>query len=253
MTTEFSRTQILLGEQAIQTLAHKKVAVFGIGGVGSFVAEALARSGVGSLLLVDKDTVSLTNINRQLIALHSTINKAKVSVMTQRIADINPKACVTQMHQFFNTETQNEFDLAGLDYIIDAIDTISAKILLIETAKKMNIPIISSMGAGNKLHPERFEIADIHKTSVCPLARVMRGEMRKRGIKKLTVVYSKEQPIKVKNQTTEEILPKGKHLLPGSVSFVPSAAGLIIAGEVIRNLIKTAQVTADIKNTTNKT
>ncbi|MGL4985569.1 MAG: tRNA threonylcarbamoyladenosine dehydratase [Treponemataceae bacterium] len=238
MANEFSRIEILLGKDVVQLFALKKVAIFGIGGVGSFVAEALARTGIGSLFLVDKDTVSISNINRQIVALHSTIGRTKVSVMAERIADINPNAYITTKCQFFNKDTISDFDLSSFDYIVDAIDTISAKILLVETAQKLHIPIISCMGAGNKLYPERFEVTDIHKTSVCPLARVMRHEMRKRGIKKLKVVYSKEQPIPLKIQETGENLSKGKNTLPGSIAFVPSAAGLIIAGEVVRDLMK---------------
>jgi len=248
MLHEFSRTQLLFGEAAMQHLAGRCVAVFGIGGVGSFAAEAIARCGVGRLILVDDDTVCLTNINRQIIALHSTIGRPKVEVMRERVLDINPRCDVTAIRKFYSAETAGEFDLSVCDYIVDAIDTVSAKLALIEHANKIGVPIISSMGAGNKLDPTRLEVADIYETSVCPLARVMRRELRKRGIPALKVVYSKEEALKPLASGAEEcrtgcVCPPGaarncavRRQVPGSVSFVPSVAGLIIASEVIKDL-----------------
>lgn len=230
MASEFSRAELLLGKNALQKLNNAKVAVFGVGGVGSFVAEGLARCGVGKLVLVDHDCICITNINRQLHALHSTIGMPKVEVMKQRILDINPEAEVTIYKRFYDANEDEQLISNDLDYIVDAIDTVKSKIALIVNAKKRYIPIISSMGAGNKLDPTRFEVADIYRTSVCPLAKVMRHELKKQGINSLKVVYSKEEPIKlVQNQ---EVRPT-----PGSVSFVPSVVGLIIAGEVIKDLI----------------
>lgn len=212
-------------------LKAARVALFGVGGVGSYAAEALARSGIGALLLVDADEVSLSNINRQLVALHSTVGMKKTQVMLDRILDINPEICVEQAQLFYTAENADEIDIAQFDYIIDAIDTVSSKLTLIERAYRANIPIISSMGAGNKLDPTKFQVSDIYKTSVCPLARVMRHELKKRGIERLKVVYSTEEPIKPSETETD----KGRHI-PGSVSFVPSVAGLIIAGEVIKHI-----------------
>ncbi len=232
---EFSRTELLLGEQAMQKLRSARVLIFGIGGVGGYVAEGLARSGVGSLTLVDNDTVSETNINRQIIALHSTVGKYKTQVMQDRIFDINPACKVQALNLFYTQDTASEIDFSQFDYIVDAIDTLSGKLTIVENAKRLNIPVISSMGAGNKLDPTSFEVSDISKTTVCPLARAMRRELKKRGIEKLKVVYSKDPPIAV---NTSETLPDGKKSLPGSVSFVPSVVGLIIAGEVIKDLIK---------------
>lgn len=232
---EFSRTELLLGEQAMQKLRSARVLIFGIGGVGGYVAEGLARSGVGSLTLVDNDTVSETNINRQIIALHSTVGKYKTQVMQDRIFDINPACKVQALNLFYTQDTASEIDFSQFDYIVDAIDTLSGKVTIVENAKRLNIPVISSMGAGNKLDPTSFEVSDISKTTVCPLARAMRRELKKRGIEKLKVVYSKDPPIAV---NTSETLPDGKKSLPGSVSFVPSVVGLIIAGEVIKDLIK---------------
>ena len=209
--------------------------MFGVGGVGSFVAEALARSGVGAIDLVDKDTVSVTNINRQLVALHSTVGKLKTEVMADRIRDINPECKVTVHSCFFTSETSDRFDFSQYDYIVDAIDTVSAKLHLIEQAHAVSTPIISSMGAGNKLDPTRFEVTDISKTSVCPLARVMRQELRKRGIYKLKVIYSKEEARAHQTESKEE-LPQGRRQIPGSIAFVPSVAGLILAGEVVCDL-----------------
>jgi len=229
---EFSRTELLLGTAAMKRLEEAKVIVFGIGGVGSFVAEALARSGVGHLILVDNDRVSLTNINRQLIATHDTVGRLKVEVMAERIRSINPRAVTEPRAEFLLPETVGDFPLSECDYIVDAIDTVSSKLILAEKAEEYGVPVISCMGAGNKLDPTRFEIADIYETSVCPLARVMRRELKARGVKKLKVLYSKEPPLKPR--TSEE--ESGKRQTPGSVAFVPSVAGLIVAGEVLRDL-----------------
>ncbi len=230
---QFSRTERLIGKTALEKLKTARVAVFGLGGVGSYVVEALARSGVGHLDLVDKDKVDITNINRQIIALHSTVGKYKTTVMKERIADINPNAVVTEYKLFFLPETANEIDFSQFDYVVDAIDTVSGKLALIEKAVAAGVPIISSMGTGNKLNPTAFEVADISKTSVCPLARVMRRELKKRGIEHLKVVYSKEEPIESGVIDEESGKP-----LPSSIAFVPSVAGLIIASEVIKDLIK---------------
>lgn len=232
MENQFLRTELLIGETGINKLKSSYVAVFGIGGVGGYVVEALVRSGIGKIDIIDNDKVHITNLNRQIIAVHSTIGKYKVDVMEERIKDINPECKITKYKTFFAPETSSEFDFSKYDYVIDAIDTVSGKIELVMKCNDAGIPIISSMGAGNKMHPEMFEIADIYKTSVCPLAKVMRQELKKRGIKKLKVVYSKEIPLKPK---TASKTTSGKQV-PGSNSFVPSAAGLIIAGEVLRNL-----------------
>ena len=238
MQNQFSRTEILLGAAALEKLNKSRVIIFGIGGVGGYVAEALARSGVGKIDIIDKDTVSLTNINRQIIALHSTIGKAKVEVMKERILDINPDCQVKTFQCFYLPETKNLFDFKNYDYVVDAVDTVTAKIQLIVEAKEAGVPIISSMGAGNKLDPTRFELADISETSVCPLARVMRQECKKRGIKGVKVLYSKEKPVTSKLSESEKksAEQKGNGLAPGSIAFVPSVAGLIIAGEVIKDL-----------------
>lgn len=233
---QFIRTALLLGENGVERLRRASVAIFGIGGVGSFATEALARAGVGRLLLVDPDAVAESNLNRQLIALHSTIGRNKAEVMRERILDINPDADVTALPLFYEAATVDAVSLSGYDYIVDAIDTVSSKLLLIERAMALGIPVISSMGAGNKLDPAAFEAADIYETSVCPLARVMRRELKKRGISSLRVVYSREEPAAPKFGAAP--VP-GKRQTPGSVSFVPSAAGLILAGEVVRALIKT--------------
>lgn len=239
MTNQFSRTSLLLGKAAMEILKSSHVAIFGTGGVGGFAAEAIARSGVGKITLVDSDTVSLTNLNRQIIALHSTIGRAKVDVMKERILDINPDCKVDAIRCFYLPETKSQFDFLKFDYVVDAVDTVKAKIALIEEAKSHGVPIISSMGAGNKLDPTRFEVADISETSVCPLARVVRQECKKRGIKGVKVVYSKEKPTEPKISESEKSSAelKGKGIAPGSISFVPSAAGLILAGEVIRDLV----------------
>lgn len=228
----FSRSEMLIGKDAAVKLKNAKVIVFGVGGVGSFVCEALARSGIENLTIVDNDVVSVSNINRQLIALSSTVGRAKVDVMSERIKDINPDAKVFALNRFYTKE--KEIDISEYDYIIDAIDTVTSKLTLIEEANKFSIPIISCMGTGNKLDPTKFEISDIYKTSVCPLARVMRRELKIRGIKSLKVLYSKEEPLKPQNTA----LPEGKRQVPGSVAYVPSVAGMIIAGEVIKDLIK---------------
>lgn len=227
---QFSRTELLIGKEKVEKLNKSKVAIFGIGGVGSYVVEGLARAGVGKFVLIDKDKVDITNLNRQIIATHKTIGKAKVEVSKERILEINPNAEVEIHEEFFLPESEGILD-ETVDYIVDAIDTVTAKIELVMRANKLNIPIISSMGTGNKLDPTRFEVADIYKTEVCPLAKVMRKELKLRGIKKLKVIYSKEEPVKVIQKE------EGKKQPPASISFVPSVAGLIIAGEVIKDLI----------------
>lgn len=229
----FSRTELLLGAEAMERLKKARVAVFGVGGVGSYVVEALARSGVGSLDLIDRDTVSLTNINRQIIALRSTIGKYKVDVAKERVLDINPEAIINAYRVFYLPETAGQFDFTEYDYVVDAIDTVTGKLMLAEQADRAGTPLISSMGAGNKLNAAAFEVADIYETSVCPLAKVMRRELKKRGIQKLKVVYSREVPISP--AAGDSGGPSGRQV-PGSVAFVPSAAGLIIAGEVIQDL-----------------
>ena len=229
---QFIRSEMLLGKHNIQKLLNSSVAIFGLGGVGSYTVEALARSGIGTFHLIDKDTVDITNLNRQILATHETIGQDKVSVAKKRILSINPSAKVYIHNIFYTTEDQHIFG-ENCNYIIDAIDTVSSKISLISTADKLNIPIISCMGTGNKLEPTQLEISDIYKTSVCPLCRVMRRELKKRNIQKLKVVYSKEVPIKPILDTPSFTKP-----VPGSVSFVPGVAGLIIAGEVIKDLLK---------------
>ena len=231
MTAEqFLRTELLLGEEAMEILKNARVAVFGIGGVGGYVTEALARSGVGALDLTDKDRVCLSNLNRQIIATHKSIGKYKTEVMRERILDINPEAEVRTHECFYLPETKGEFDFSSYSYVVDAVDTVTAKLSLAEEAKAAGVPIISSMGAGNKLNPFLFETADIYETSVCPLARVMRRELRKRGIDHLKVVYSKEAPLRPLREADG----------PGSTAFVPSVAGLLIASEVIRDLTESA-------------
>ena len=236
MLNAFSRTELLLGAAAMDRLARSRVAVFGVGGVGGHAVEALARSGVGALDLIDSDTVALTNLNRQIIALRSTLGQYKVDAAAARIADINPDCRVTVYKCFFLPETQALFDFTQYDYVVDAIDTVTGKIALVMQAREAGVPIICSMGAGNKLDPTAFEVADIYETSVCPLAKVMRAECRKRGIDRLKVVYSKEPPLTP--IPSEEPLPAGRRQTPGSTAFVPSVAGLIIAGEVIKDLIR---------------
>ena len=238
MLNQFSRTALLVGQGAIEKLQASRVAVFGIGGVGGYVAEALARSGVGCFDLIDNDTVALTNLNRQIIATHDTIGQPKVQVMAERIHAINPEA-VVHVHQcFFLPENAHEFDFAQYDYVVDAVDTVAAKIAIIMAAKAANVPVISSMGAGNKMDPGKFQVADIFKTSVDPLARVMRQEMKKRGVKKLKVVYSTELPLTpVDSEGACQAEAPQRRALPGSTAFTPSAAGLLLASEVVKDLI----------------
>jgi len=228
----FSRTELLLGAECMERLRRARVAVFGVGGVGGYVVEALARSGIGTLDLIDSDTVSLTNLNRQIVALHSTIGRYKVDVARERVLDINPEAQVNVYKVFYLPETAEDFDFTRYDYVADAIDTVTGKLMLAEQARRAGVPIISSMGAGNKLDASAFQVADIYETSVCPLAKVMRRELKKRGIEHLKVVYSREVPTASPAEEEES----GKKRTPGSVSFVPSAAGLIMAGEIIKDL-----------------
>lgn len=234
MENQFSRTELLIGEENVKRLAAARVAVFGVGGVGGYTVEALARSGVGTLDLIDNDTVAMSNINRQIIATHSTIGKYKVDVAKARILDINPNAKVYTYPVFYLPETAGEFDFTKYDYVVDAIDTVTGKLGLAEQAKAAGVPIISAMGAGNKMDASAFEVADISKTSVCPLARVMRRELKKRGIEHLKVVYSKEKAMTPADSAEDT----GRRQTPGSLAFVPSVAGLIIAGEVVKDLIK---------------
>lgn len=234
MREQFARTQIIYGASSMEKLYAAKVAVFGVGGVGGYVAEALARSGIGHLLLVDNDTVSVTNINRQIIALHSTVGKSKVRVMKERCQDINPNIIIEEKECFFLPENSDSFDFEGYSYIVDAVDTVSAKIELIKKAKEAGVPVISCMGAGNKTDPTKFTVADISKTSVCPLARVMRRELKSRGIKDVKVVYSTESPV-VTEKGTEM---KGGGIAPGSTAFAPSVAGLLIAATVVNDLAR---------------
>lgn len=233
----FSRTELLLGSDGMNKLKNAKVAVFGLGGVGGYVVEALARSGVGALELIDHDTISITNINRQLLATHSTVGQSKAQAAKNRVLDIDPGIDVTVRECFFGPDTADTFDFSQYSYVVDAIDTVTGKLALVQAAKAANVPILCSMGTGNKLDPTRFQIADITKTSVCPLARIMRKECAKRGIKHLKVLFSTEDPLSPGLPDTEE-LPEGRRALPGSVAFVPSVAGLIIAGEVIKDLVK---------------
>ena len=248
MLNEFSRTQLLLGKDNMDRLAEAKVAIFGIGGVGGYVAEALARSGVGSFVLVDDDKVCLTNLNRQIIATRKTVGKYKAEVMRDRILEINPDAEVEVRKCFYLPENADEFDFNEYSYVVDAVDTVTAKLEIIMRAKECGVPVISSMGAGNKLDPTKFQVADIYKTSMCPLAKVMRRELKKRGVKKLKVVYSTEKPTRPLDDMsvscrTNCICPPGaahkcteRRDIPGSVAFVPSVVGLIIAGEVVKDL-----------------
>lgn len=250
MLNQFSRTQLLFGDEAMGKLAASRVAIFGIGGVGGYTVEALARSGVGAIDLIDDDRVCLTNINRQIVATRKTVGKHKVDVMEERILDINPKCKVRAYKCFYLPETKDQFNFSEYDYVIDAVDTVTAKISLIMQANEAGTKVISCMGAGNKLDPTAFEVSDIYKTSICPLARVMRRELKKRGVKKLKVVYSKEKALRPLEDMsiscrTNCICPPGaerkctdRRDIPGSVAFVPSVAGLILAGEVIKDLIK---------------
>lgn len=234
MQNIFSRTELLIGKSGMQKLAKSRVAVFGVGGVGGYAVEALVRSGIGALDVIDNDKVCETNLNRQIIATQKTIGQYKVDVIANRILDINPDIKITKYKTFYTPQTKNEFDFSNYDYVVDAIDTVVGKISLIEEAKKAGVPIISSMGAGNKMNPTMFEVADISKTSVCPLARVIRTELKKRNIKNVKVVYSKEPPIKP--LSSDEITSKRQ--IPGSNAFVPSTVGLIIASVVIKDLIE---------------
>ena len=248
MLNQFSRTQLLFGQEGMEKLYHARVAVFGIGGVGGYTVEALARSGVGTLDLIDDDRICLTNLNRQIFATRKTVGQFKVDVARQRILEINPKAVVNTYKTFYAPQTAEQFDFSQYDYVVDAIDTVTGKLELVVQAEKAGVPIISSMGAGNKMDPTAFEVADIYETSVCPLARVMRKELKKRGIKKLKVVYSKEPPMTpiedmAVSCRTNCICPPGterkctqRRQVPGSNAFVPSVVGLIIAGEVVKDL-----------------
>lgn len=247
MLHSFSRTEMLIGTEGLNKLKESKVAVFGIGGVGSYTVEALARSGVGKLVLVDDDDVCLTNVNRQIHATRKTVGKPKVELMKERVLEINPKVEVTTFKELYTAESADRMIQPDYDYVVDAIDMVTSKLHMIETCKEMNIPIISAMGAANKLDPTQLEVTDIYKTSVCPLAKVMRRELKARGIKKLKVVYSKEKPIKpleLENSCKTNCICVNKdrtclerRQIPGSVAFVPSVSGLIIAGEVIKDLI----------------
>lgn len=249
MLNQFSRTQLLLGEEGMEKLKNSRVAVFGVGGVGGYVVEGLARSGVGALDIIDDDKVCLTNINRQIIATRKTVGRYKVDVAAERINDINPDCKVRTYQTFYLPETADQFDFSEYDYVVDAIDTVTGKLQLVEEAKKAGTPIISSMGAGNKLDPTAFKVADIYETSICPLAKVMRRECRKRGIESLKVVYSEEKPIRPLEDMsiscrTNCICPPGaqrkcteRRDIPGSTAFVPSVVGIIIAGEIVKDLI----------------
>lgn len=254
MLNQFSRTQLIYGEAAMKKFAESRVAVFGIGGVGGYVVEALARTGIGALDLIDDDKVCFTNINRQIIATRKTVGQYKVDVAKERVEEINPDCAVRTYKTFFLPETADEFDFTEYDYVVDAIDTVTGKLAIIEKANKAGVPVISSMGAGNKVNPAAFEVADIYKTSVCPLAKVMRHECKKRGIKKLKVVYSKEVPRRPVEDMAIScrqhcICPPGtvrkcteRRDIPGSNAFVPSVVGLIIAGEIINDLAKKADI-----------
>ena len=237
----YARTQLLLGEEGMKKLKNARVAVFGLGGVGGYVVEALARCGVGALELIDHDTISVTNLNRQILATRDTIGMPKAQAAAQRVAAIDPDIQVTPRTEFFGPDTLADYDFSRYSYVVDAIYTVTCKLALITAAQNAGVPILCSMGTGNKLDPTAFRIADIHETSVCPLARIIRKECRKRGIQKLKVLYSTEDPITPQLAADDPAwseLPQGRNALPGSVSFVPAAAGLIIAGEVIKDLIK---------------
>ncbi len=241
MLDQFSRTELLIGQQNLEKLYKSKVAIFGIGGVGSFVVEALARAGISNFILIDNDQISLTNLNRQIHATHSTIGKYKVDVMKDRILDINPNAKIETFKEFYVPDSKVKILDKTISYVVDCIDTITAKISLVLECNNLDIPIISSMGTGNKLDPTRFEVTDIYKTSVCPLAKVMRKELKARGVKKLKVVYSKEEPLIPNKEIMSNTLKNDKSQkkqIPGSISFVPSTAGLILASEVVKDLIK---------------
>ena len=249
MLNQFSRTELLIKEDGIQKLQKAKVAIFGIGGVGSFAVEGLVRSGIGNFILVDDDKICLTNLNRQIIATRKTIGKYKVDVMEERILEINPDAKIQTYQEFYMPNSKTNIITEDIDYVIDCVDTVTAKIEIVKRCKELDIPIISAMGTGNKLDPSRFEITDIYKTSICPLAKVMRKELRKRNIDSLKVIYSKEEPIEIDEYSnssckTNCICPPGtkrkctiRNQVPGSISFVPSVAGLMIAGEVVKSII----------------
>lgn len=255
MLNQFSRTQLIYGAEAMKKFASSRVAVFGIGGVGGYVVEALARTGIGALDLIDDDRVCLTNINRQILATRKTVGKYKVDVAAERVAEISPECVVRTYKTFFLPETQDQFNFSDYDYVVDAIDTVTGKLSIVECAKKAGVPVISSMGAGNKTNAAAFEVADIYETSVCPLAKVMRRECRKRGIDSLKVVYSKEKPIRPLEDMSIScrqhcICPPGtvrkctdRRDIPGSTAFVPSVVGLIIAGEIINDLASTVERT----------
>ena len=239
MENIFTRTELLIGKAGLDKLKTKRVAIIGVGGVGSFAAEAIARAGVGNIVLVDGDEVSVSNINRQILALHSTLGKPKVEVMEKRIMDINPKINTLVYHRFYDKTSSDDLLTSDIDYVVDAIDTMRSKIHLIYRCKQLNIPVISSMGAGNKMDPTAFKVADLSKTSICPVARIMRRELRKLGLEEgLKVVYSTEPPIKPHTYVEEEMPLHGRGSIPGSISFVPSAMGLVIASEVIKDLLK---------------
>ena len=249
---QFIRTELLIGKEAVKKLNNSRVAVFGIGGVGGHCAEALVRSGVGTIDIVDNDVIAESNINRQIVALHSTIGRYKTEVMKERLLDINPDVKVNEYRCFFLPENASQFPFDKYDYVVDAVDTVTAKIAIIMAAQEHGTPVISSMGAGNKLHPEMFEIEDIYKTSVCPLAKVMRQELKKRGVKKLKCVYSKEEPLQPTEESFGGELPApdaSRRSVPGSSAFTPSVAGLIIAGEVIRSLSEVSVQTVQPKTT----
>ena len=250
MLNQFSRTELLIGKEGLEKLKNAKVAIFGIGGVGSFVAEGLVRAGIWNFILVDDDKVCLTNLNRQIIATRKTIGKYKVDVMKERILEINPDAKVETVQEFYMPNSENQIITSDLNYVADCIDTVTAKIELVKNCKELGIPIISAMGTGNKLDPSKLTITDIYKTNTCPLAKVMRKELRKRKIESLKVIYSTEEPIKPDNESefsckTNCICPPGtkrkcsaRNQVPGSISFVPSVAGLMIAGEIVRDIIE---------------
>lgn len=237
MLNQFSRTELLLGREGMERLARARVAVFGLGGVGGYVVEALARSGVGALDLIDSDRLSLTNLNRQILATHGTLGQYKADAARERVLAINPSASVGARRVFYGPDTAGDFDFAGYDYVVDAIDTVTGKLLLIQQALEAGTPVISCMGAGNKLDPSAFRVADIYETSVCPLARVMRKELKRRGVRRLKVVYSREPPMEPEGALYQESLAgEVRRQVPGSSAFVPAAAGLILAGEVVRDL-----------------
>ncbi len=245
MTSQFSRTTRILGENTIKILSDKHIAIFGLGGVGGYVAEALVRSGIGKFDLIDHDKIDITNLNRQIIATHKTIGRDKAEVMRERMLDINPAAEITIHPCFFLPENAADFDFQRYDYVVDAVDTVTAKIELVLRAREAGVPIISSMGTGNKRNPAMLEVADLYKTSVCPLARVMRRELKKRGVEELKVVYSREESLKPKEtESTEKDTSRDERAIPGSTAFVPPAAGLLIASEVVKDLIQGGSFTA---------